>query len=301
MDVGRLRASWARIAAHGDQVALYFYSDLFLKHPEVRDMFPVSMAVQRAHLTDALVRVVAAADDAEALTGHLAHLGRAHRKYGVQHDGGHYKAVGESLLATFEHFSAEDWTPEVTADWAEAYGLITQVMTAAAAEDEKTAPAWWTGTITSAERRVYDITVLHVRPEPALEWVPGQSVPVEIPARPRLWRWYSPANSPGDSGTLELHVRLTGPVSAALTNAAPGTRLCLGPAAGELCWRDTGRDVLLVAGSTGLAPLKAICGHLAAQPAPPHPRRRAWCSPRAPRTACTTCPPCRPWPSGARG
>jgi hypothetical protein len=32
---------------HGDAVPLFFYADLFLRHPETRDLFPVSMAAQR--------------------------------------------------------------------------------------------------------------------------------------------------------------------------------------------------------------------------------------------------------------
>ena len=44
MDELRLKESFARAAAYGDEVALFFYSHLFLGHPEVREMFPVSMA-----------------------------------------------------------------------------------------------------------------------------------------------------------------------------------------------------------------------------------------------------------------
>ena len=50
MDAARLRDSFARVAVHGDELPLFFYSDLFIKHPEVRDMFPVSMESQRGHL-----------------------------------------------------------------------------------------------------------------------------------------------------------------------------------------------------------------------------------------------------------
>ena len=46
------------VAVHGDELPLFFYSDLFLKHPEVRDMFPVSMTAQRSHFADALVKIV---------------------------------------------------------------------------------------------------------------------------------------------------------------------------------------------------------------------------------------------------
>ena len=48
MDIVRLRESFARVAMHGDELPLFFYSDLFIKHPEVRDLFPVSMAAQRS-------------------------------------------------------------------------------------------------------------------------------------------------------------------------------------------------------------------------------------------------------------
>jgi hypothetical protein len=33
-------------------------TDLFIKHPEVRELFPVSMAPQRGHFVDALVKIV---------------------------------------------------------------------------------------------------------------------------------------------------------------------------------------------------------------------------------------------------
>ena len=36
MDTAALKGSWAKVAAAGDDVPLYFYSHLFLSHPEVR-------------------------------------------------------------------------------------------------------------------------------------------------------------------------------------------------------------------------------------------------------------------------
>ena len=274
MDIARLRESFARVAAHGgDAVALYFYSDLFLRHPEVRDLFPVSMAAQRGHLIDALVKVVAEADRADGLVPFLAHLGRSHRKFGAL--AGHYPAVGTSLLATLEHFAGEAWTPEVAADWAEAYGLIAKVMSDAAAEAEKHAPAWWRGTVLEAEKRAYDITVLHVAvnpQDPPLAYLPGQSVALETPKRPRLWRYCSPANAPAGDGLMEFHLRWIdgGQVSPALAGLAPGDGLRIGSPAGTMTLdTGSGRDILMAAWSTGLAPLKAILGQLAAMPSPP--------------------------------
>ena len=121
MDIGRIRESFARVAAHGgDAVALHFYSDWFLRQPELRDMFPVSMSVQRDHLIGALVRIVTEVDRAEELGPFLAHLGRAHRKFGVIAE--HPASLRVSFLATMEHFCGEACTAEVAADWDQALG-----------------------------------------------------------------------------------------------------------------------------------------------------------------------------------
>ncbi|MHB1593402.1 MAG: globin domain-containing protein [Streptosporangiaceae bacterium] len=257
---------------YGDEVPLFFYSDLFIKYPEVREMFPISMRAQRDHLVGALAQIVSQVDDLEALTAFLQSLGRDHRKFGALAD--HYGAVGASLLATFAHFAGEGWTPELAADWAAAYDLVASVMIDAARRDEVLRPPYWTGTILACERRGYDIGVLHVRPEPRLDYLPGQSVSIESPRRPRLWRFYSMANAPRPDGTLEFHIRMVdgGAVSMALVYEVPvGEEIKIGPPVGMLTLDPTsGRDILMVAGSTGLAPLKALIEQIASLPRPPH-------------------------------
>jgi NAD(P)H-flavin reductase/hemoglobin-like flavoprotein len=272
LDIARLRESFARVAVHGDELPLFFYSDLFIKHPEVRDLFPVSMAAQRGHLLNALVKIVSEVDRVDDLTAFLQGLGRDHRRFAAV--AGHYEAVGASLLATLEHFSGPAWTPELAADWTAAYNLISSVMTDAAAADEQLRPAWWRGTVVAHEQRAFDISVLLIRPEPQMDYLPGQSVAIECPRRPRLWRYYSIANAPRPDGLLEFHVRLIdgGAVSMALTSSTiAGTDLRLGSPVGVLTLSQppSSRDLLLVAGSTGLAPLKAILDQLAAAARPP--------------------------------
>ncbi|HEY5985480.1 MAG TPA: globin domain-containing protein, partial [Streptosporangiaceae bacterium] len=220
MDVVRLRESFAHVAMHGDEFPLFFYSDLFIKHPEVRDLFPVSMAAQRGHLVDALVKIVSQVDRVNDLTEFLEGLGRDHRRFGAVAE--HYHAVGDSLLTALEHFSGPAWTPELAADWKAAYELIGSVMTAAARVDEQQGrPPWWQGTVVACERRAFDVSVLFVRPEPRMDYLPGQSVAIESPSRPKLWRYYSMANAPRRDGLLEFHIRLIdgGAVSMALTSS----------------------------------------------------------------------------------
>jgi NAD(P)H-flavin reductase/hemoglobin-like flavoprotein len=271
LDIARLKSSFARVAMHGDEVPLHFYSDLFLKHPETRQMFPVSMQAQRAHLVEALMNIVSSVDNLDNLTAFLRDLGRDHRKFGTL--AGHYDAVGDSLLTTFAYFCGDAWDAELEADWIGAYELIATVMTAAAQEDEQRHPAYWTGTVIAQERKAFDIAVLTVRTEPRLEYLPGQSVAIESPARPRLWRYYSMANAPRRDGTVEFHIRLIdgGAVSMALTaGTSIGAELKLGTPVGALRL-DTasGRDILMVAGSTGLAPLKAMLEQMTGLQQPP--------------------------------
>src|SRR3954454_24758289 len=260
-----MRANFAKAAAHGDQVPLWFYSHLFLTHPETRDMFPVSMAHQRDRLFSALGEVVARVDDLDSLVPILQQLGRDHRKFGTL--AAHYPAVGASLLATLQHFD-DEWDDALAASWTQAYGLIAEVMIAAADEAAED-PPWWEAEMTAHDRRTIDVAVLQVRAKAPLDYLPGQSLSVESDLRPRLWRWYSPANAPRSDGLVELHVKARdgGPVSTALVRQAKvGDQLRLGPPVGHLALdAESDRDLLLVAGGTGLAPMKAFVDQVARQ------------------------------------
>ncbi len=261
MDTAALKETWALAESLGDEVPLFFYSHLFVSHPELRGMFPVSMATQRDRLVGALGRIVSSVDQLDEVVGFIQQLGRDHRRFEVI--AAHYNAVGASLLATLKHFLGERWTDEVAAGWAEAYGVIATVMVQAAEASELTSPAYWMGHVTAVERRSLDIAVIQVRPEPALAFVPGQSVAVEVPSRPRLWRYLSPANAPRADGSIEFHVQMVpgGQVSNDIVRSLQvGETLRLGAPVGQELTLDEGereRDLIMVAGGTGLAPLRA--------------------------------------------
>ncbi|MER5454526.1 globin domain-containing protein [Micromonospora sp. NPDC002389] len=260
MDVSRLKRSWALVTGHGDQVPLYFYSTLFLTHPETRQMFPTNMAGQRDRLVTALGHIVSQVDQVDRLVGFLQDLGADHRKFAVRAE--HYPAVGEALLATLRHFLGDQWTEDLAQDWAAAYALVAKVMVEAAQAAEAVNPPWWVAEIVGHERRGFDVAVVTVRPQYLLPFTAGQSIGVSHPAV-RAWRYYSPANAPRQDGTLELHVRAApgGAVSSRLVyGCAVGDQVHLAAAVGEaLTLRAAGAaDLLLLAGGTGWAPLKAL-------------------------------------------
>jgi len=101
----------------------------------------------------------------------------------------------------------------------------------------------------------------------------GQYVDVTVPQRPNLPRRLSPALPPSRDGKLEFHVRTVpgGWVSGAIVDGTrPGDVWTIGaPRGGDLHIDDTGRIVVMVAGGTGLAPLRALLLDVARRPEPP--------------------------------
>lgn len=261
MDATALKESWAIVAKSGDEVPLYFYSHLFLSHPELREMFPISMAAQRDKLVSALGRIVSNVDRVEEVQGFIQQLGRDHRRFSVIAE--HYSAVGGSLLATLQQFLGPAWTEDLAADWAAAYGLVAKVMVTAAEEATEHSPAWWDADVVSVDRRTIEVSVVELRTRQPFGYRPGQSVAVEVPQRPRQWRYFSPANAPRSDGSIELHVQLVdgGQVSGAVARSLrPGDTVRLGAPVGDALTRPDGdqSDLLMVAGGTGLAPLRAV-------------------------------------------
>jgi len=261
MDTYALQRSWDRVTTHGDQVALYFYSHIFVSHPEVRSMFPLSMSNQRDKFVSALGRIVSHADQLDKDAAFLQHLGRDHRKYAVVAE--HYNAVGASLCATLKHFLGSEWDEELAAHWTAAYQVVARIMVEAAETSEESSPDSWDADVVSVERRTMDLTLLRVQPRHTFRFRPGQSVSMEIPQRPRLWRYFSPANAPRQDGSIDLHVQQIdgGQVSPTVVRSLKvGDTVKLGAPVGERLTRRDGdaRDLLMVAGGTGLAPLLAV-------------------------------------------
>ena len=263
------QASLLALEPIADAAMTYFYGQLFAMDNEIRAMFPAAMDVQRKRFFRALVRIAEEQDDPAALVPYLEQLGRAHRKFGVREQ--HYGVFRRALLATLNRFTAQTWDEATQRAWEHAYDHAVDIMIDAAQSDAQHTPAWWIGTVTATELRGPDIAVLTVAPEQPLSYQPGQYVSVHTPHWPRLWRRYSVANAPRPDGTLRLHVRAIagGLVSPALVHhVRAGDPLVLGAAGGTMTANtDSPRDVLCLAGGTGLAPIKGIIEALTHAPA----------------------------------
>lgn len=258
-----LKESWTLVEEQQDRVAGYFYARIFLSHPGLRDLFPVQMDVQRARLLNAIVTAVQTLEDPEVFDEYLRALGRDHRKFHVHPD--HYDVVGGALIEAMRAFAGEQWSIEYDQAWADAYGVIAAKMLAGAAAD--TNPPYWHAEVIAHERRSTDIATFTVAPMQQIDYRAGQYLSVECPKyQPRMWRTYSPANAPRRDNTLDFHVRSIGAgwVSSALVRRLrPGDMIRLAAPMGSMMLdRKSTRDVVFVAGGTGLAPVKALVEEL---------------------------------------
>jgi NAD(P)H-flavin reductase len=128
-------------------------------------------------------------------------------------------------------------------------------------------PAWWTAKVVKHELRSPDIAVLTLEPDAPYKFRAGQYLSLETQRWPRVWRHFSIASAPRADNILTLHVRAipAGWVSSALVNHTKvGDIVRLGPPSGTMVCNSTSmRDLLCVAGGTGLAPIKAMIEDMA--------------------------------------
>ena len=258
--IASVRDTFAIVGAAGDDAAAYFYGWLFAGHPELRALFPTAMNEQRDRLFRALGRIVRSLSSPEELAAYLTQLGRDHRKYSVEPE--MYDAVGDALMATLRAYAGPTFTPAAQEAWVQAYKAASSLMIDSANSDSLTAPPFWTAEVVGNEQRRPDISILTVASYLPLPYEPGQHLTVQTPRWPKVWRPYSIACRPREDGLLTFHIKAVpgGWVSSALVHhTEPGTELILGPALGTMTLRQAGgRDLLCVAGGTGLSPIKAI-------------------------------------------
>jgi NAD(P)H-flavin reductase/hemoglobin-like flavoprotein len=249
-----------------DAAMTYFYGQLFAMDQEIAAMFPAALDGQRRRFFYALHRIAAGQDNPAGLVPYLERLGREHRKDGIRDK--HFAVFRRALLATMRQFGGSAWTDKAEAAWVAAYDHAARVMLRAASSEP--GPAWWICTVVRTEPRTPGIAVLTLEPDQPLRFLPGQHVSVQTLHWPRLWRTYSIANAPRQDGKITLHVRAAegGMVSHALVHhVRAGDPLVLGAPEGPMI-ADTSsrRDVLCLAGGTGLAPIKAIVEAIIATP-----------------------------------
>ena len=247
-----------------DELIRRFYTRWFAIDPGARDLFPPDMAAQRASFGHALSWLLGELIEqrADRPVAFLAQLGRDHRKYGVS--AAHYKSMQDAMVTTLRTHFISRWDDAFEQTAQQAIDLVIGVMSGAA--DAEAGPAWWDGTVIEHQRVSRDLAVVRLQLDRPMQYHPGQYVNVQVPQCPRRWRYLSPSIPAEPSGAIEFHVRavLGGMVSTAIVaETRPGHRWRMSSPLGAMEINRDGEDVLMVAGSTGLAPLRAMIMDLA--------------------------------------
>ncbi|WP_132992875.1 FAD-binding oxidoreductase [Gordonia zhaorongruii] len=249
-----------KIAADPDGFAVSLFNRLFGTTPALRDLFPVEMRGLRhtfVQVLDHVLEGIGAEDGHEELIEFLAQLGRDHRKYGVQSD--HYWLMYDALMTEFARMLGERWTVQSHETVSHAMMLMTGVMRGAA--DSADGPAVWHARVVqkftiNRERAVVRV----VADGTAARFTAGQYLEVQIPQWPQHWRNLSPATPPNAQGEIEFHVHALpgGQISGSIVRETqPGDVWTFGQQHG-LMQVVPGKPVLMVAGGSGLSPLRAI-------------------------------------------
>ncbi|MGD9531151.1 FAD-binding oxidoreductase [Pseudonocardia sp.] len=124
-----------------------------------------------------------------------------------------------------------------------------------------------TATVDRNDPLTHDIRWLGLRLDAALDFTAGQYVEVAVPGRADTWRSFSMANAPAEDGRVDLIVKVIpgGAFSTALDGGlGPGDRLRLRGPLGQFGVRLSHRPMVMVAGGSGMAPIRSMLAHLVA-------------------------------------
>ncbi|WP_157408298.1 FAD-binding oxidoreductase [Actinoplanes sp. N902-109] len=263
-EVRRLLGNSLSMAGGPMEVAGRLRAALAQAQPTLFATLPGGPVAQVEQLAEGLTWLIHHVDQPPALVAGFGRLGMALAECGVapqqlQLAGA---ALAEAMRAGMAaHGWRQDFDQAWRSTWQHAYEWIAHGMAAGRYQ-----PMTWAAVVLSHELRREDLAVLRVRPYLPMPYLPGQFARVQVAEQPEVWRPYSLAGTPSQDNTFELHVRAKswGGVSGALVHRSkPGDKIRVARAEGGMTLPGNQRELLLIAGDTGVAPLKALITELA--------------------------------------
>lgn len=242
-----------------DATAAAVFARFFAHRPAARGMFAANMVAQRRVFMEVLQYVAACIDDPDEeprMMAFLGQLGRDHRKYGVTTDD--YAAFRAALAHVLQTGMGAHRAPGVDRLIMLLARATTELMNAGAARAE--GPPYVDATVVEHLRPTRDQAIVRLQADAPVPYQAGQYLSVRMAHGG--WRYLSPTIPPNAGGQIEFHLRAV-PGGEMSTVAVAGTRVGdrwrLGAAHGALqVDRDCGSDVLMIAGGSGVAPLRSL-------------------------------------------
>ncbi|WP_182346500.1 FAD-binding oxidoreductase [Tomitella gaofuii] len=242
-----------------DALSAEIFARFFAYRPAARAMFPANMVEHRAVFMDVLVYVVRSIDDPAAepaMMAFLGQLGRDHRKFGATTED--YSAFRKSMAMVVSQRLGHRRTPEIDKLLLLLVRATTELMNAGAAQDP--GPAFVEATVVEHIRATRDQAVIRLQADAPVPYRAGQYLSVRTTLGG--WRYFSPTIPPNPGGQVEFLVRTVpgGDVSGqVVAGTRVGDRWRLGAAHGSMqVDRDAGCDVLMIAGGSGVAPMRSM-------------------------------------------
>ena len=264
-DLMRLLGTSLSLAGGPDEVAERLRAALAQAQPALFAKLPGGPAFQVGQLAEALTWLVHNLDQPPVLVAACGRLGASLAECGILPQ--HLQLAGAALAEAMRAGMAaggwrQDFDQAWRSTWQHAYEWIEHGMAAPAYQ-----PTVWTAVVVAHERRRDDLAVVRLRPYLPMPFRPGQYARIEVPGQPGVWRPYSLTGAPRRDNTVELHVRAkshSGVSGTLVYRTAVGDKIRIARAEGEMGLPSSGRDLLMIAGDTGVVPLKALLTELAA-------------------------------------
>ena len=276
-DLQLIRASVPVLREHGEAITRCFYTRMFSRHPELRNVFNMGnqhSGIQQQSLASALYAYAANIDDLSALEPVIGRIVHKHVSLGVRAE--HYPIVGENLLAAISETLGDAATPELIEAWGKAYGQLADALI-----DAERAMYGELGIepgqflvvkVTEKVRESATVTSFHLAdPEGRAlpPFKPGQyiSVAVTIDALGlRQARQYS-LSAPSSSDTWRISVKRedasdeqpAGTVSSFLhENVEVGDTLLVSPPCGDFVLDNSDEPLVLISAGVGVTPMMSM-------------------------------------------
>lgn len=247
------------------------FPDLFARvlraaDPDFRELFPREAGPVLRRFARAMVYALETSEESsgdptrvEEVVEFARHLGADHRKLDLTSR--HHDRFGAALTDTLRHLAGPHWTDRLDTTLATVYRVLSTALLEGA--EREVGPSRIGATVVQVDRPTRDVAVVRLLTDTMIDYHPGQYLSVLTPYTPAVWRRFSPANPTNPAGQIEFHIRDVpgGTLSGSLVRGAGvGDRWVLAHPLGHLDVNRTEpfRDVLMVAGGTGIAPLRCL-------------------------------------------
>ena len=272
-----VKATAPVLQEHGEAITKVFYTLLFEKHPELRDVFNMThqqKGSQQKVLANAIFQYAVHIDKLEMMGAAVESIAQKHTSLSISKEA--YPIVGENLLLAIKEVFGAAATDEIIDAWAEAYGDLAAIFVSREEEiytEREQYRGGFRGTkaFVVAQKVVESsvITSFYLKRAdgtPVPQFLPGQYVAltVSVPGTTHQHtRNYSMSDS-SDRDYLRISVkRETGYPEGVVSNYLhdeihEGDVLELGMPSGEFVWQTTENPSVFISGGIGVTPLLSM-------------------------------------------